>query len=303
MGIFSRKKPDPSSRRRPGASQSARPYAYYQSRDKDGSLHKEKVGRSRSWQQRLGHLPLYATVFVLLAALLHSSTLTTTPKIIVVNDDDPQVKALQRSTTSYQDIASQELQSSVLNRSKLTMNTSHVAEDLLAAFPEATDVSVVMPIVGRNPIIYLRLAQPALLLKTNNQEQFVVDEQGRAVGEADDITDKKLTKQLLVVEDKSGLNILAGSFVLTQEDTQFMQDIATLLAQKKITVKRLVLPLSATEVHVYPKNQPYYIKMTTERAVREQVGAYLATKQQLAKDGVTPASYIDVRVEGRTYTR
>jgi hypothetical protein len=301
VGLFRRNKKsaEVSSRRRPQvSSQKSANYNYYQSRDTSGS--NEPTKRTKSIQQRLKHIPTYIAAVVILVAISYASTLTTTPKIIVVNDDDPSVQQILKDTENYRQAASERLSSSVLNRSKLTINTSALEEQLYEQIPEATDIGIALPILGRNPIVYLRIAQPALVLSTNDNQSFVIDEQGRAVLEA---PEKVNAKDLITVKDKSGLAITPGSFVLTKDDVTFITDINRSMKQAKTSVKHMTLPLLANEVDVYLKDQDYYVKFSSERGVEEQVGAFLATKQQLAKDNVQPTKYIDVRVEGRTFTK
>lgn len=300
MGIFKRKNKQSttSTRRQPAKSERAQTYSYFQSRDEPSTQTK----RNLSLKHRLRHLPTYVAILVIGGAVLYAATLTTNPKIVVVNEDDEQAELLIRDTKEYQRIAAEQLSSSVLNRTKLTINTDSGAEALRASIPEATDLSIVLPLIGRNPIVYIQVAQPRLIMKTSDTGSFIIDEQGRAVVDAQSVP-KETKEQLLVVTDKSGLAVTPGSYVLTQQELEMITEVEALLSKANIEIKQLELPLSAGQINVYPVGEKYHIKLSSQRGAREQVGAFLATKQQLAKDNAPAAQYIDVRVDGKTYVK
>ena len=274
-------------------------YSYYSARDTDNEADSKPATRSNA-SSHLRQLPFYLAGVVILGALIYASTLSGSPKVVIVNEQDQAVQSLLRDKQEYQSVTADILDESVLSSSKLTINTTQLREDLLQRFPEAQDLSVVLPLIGRNPIIYLQAAQPLFVYENNKGDDFIVDENGRVVLEE---PESAVSDGLIKIADKSGLTITSGSYVLTGEEVEFLTGVYQMLQKANIDVKRLELPREAGEIHVYIKGRDYYIKMTTWREGQEQVGAYLATKQQLAKDGVNPQKYIDVRVEGRTYTK
>jgi hypothetical protein len=64
----------------------------------------------------------------------------------------------------------------------------------------------------------------------------------------------------------------------------------------------MTLPPAASELDVQIVDQPYFIKFNLENDdPRQQVGTYIATQAYLTSQHITPAHYIDVRVDGRAY--
>lgn len=305
MGLLSRNKKskdaNPDEGRRTTRRQApTKTYSYYSARDTDNEADSKPSSRTGKTGSHFRQLPFYAAGVVILGALIYASTLSGSPKVVIVNEQDQAVQSLLRDKQEYQLATADILNDSVLNGSKLTINTTQLREDLLHLFPEAQDLSVVLPLIGRNPIIYLQAAQPMFVYENNRGDEYIVDENGRVVLEE---PDPSVSEGLIKITDKSGLTITSGSYVLTGEEVEFLANVYKMLQKANIEVKRFELPREAGEIHVYSKGRGYYIKMTTWREGQEQVGAYLATKQELAKEGVNPQKYIDVRVEGRTYTK
>ena len=64
----------------------------------------------------------------------------------------------------------------------------------------------------------------------------------------------------------------------------------------------MTLPPAASELDVKIAGKPYFVKFNLQADdARRQAGTFLATQAQLQRKGITPAQYIDVRVEGRAY--
>lgn len=274
---------------------------YYKQGDSHTSAERPTSQRGR-WWQRLQNLPTYMAAIVIIGCLLYTLSLSTTPKIVVVNDQDSAIQPFLRTATSYQTVASQELTSSFLNRTKLTFNTMTVAEALRAQLPEATDISITLPILGRSPVIYMRIAEPAFLL-ASEAGIFVVDEQGRAVINYQDMPQTDITKDLLKLTDESGTAIEPGQQAMTKDHVSFIIATMSLLKEKGMGVEKMVLPAQANELHLYPQGEKYFVKYNFLLDVKEQTGKYLATKTQLRRDASSAKQYIDVRVEDRVYVR
>ncbi len=64
----------------------------------------------------------------------------------------------------------------------------------------------------------------------------------------------------------------------------------------------MTLPVGTSELDVRLAGQPYSVKFNLESGTaRQQAGTFLATESKLKSQNVTPAEYIDVRVDGRAY--
>lgn len=278
-------------------------FTYYQNREDSGRSIRgaPKAQTLRKPKRRFGlhHLPTYLAVAVIAVSFLYMLTLNTTPKIVVVNEQDETVQSFLRPREVYQDTAQSVLRGSIFNKTKITINTDSVAEKLQESFPEATDIAVTLPLVGRRPVVYMRVAAPVLEL-SGTSGSFVVDEKGRAVvSTADAPNADKLS--LLKVEDKSGLDIQVGQQALPKEHVEFMKEVQNQLKASGLNVSGMTLPPLANELYVSVDGLPYYVKFNFLNDAKEQSGTFLAVKQKLDQEGTTPAEYIDVRVAERAY--
>lgn len=225
--------------------------------------------------------------------------LSSTPKVVALTktSDAP----FLRDSTEYQRQAAQIMANSAANRNKLTVNTGQVAQAMKKAFPELDDVSVSLPLVGDQATIYVRPAEPALVLATNSGN-YVLDQNGRALAMAGGTTGSAAVPS---VTDRSNLTVTLGKQALPRSATQFIQTIVAQMQTKQIKVQSLTLPAATSELDAYITGVPYFVKFnihdSSQEAARVQVGTFLALRQQLAGQRITPAQYVDVRIEGRAY--
>lgn len=222
--------------------------------------------------------------------------------MVVINDQNTSVQPFLRPAEAYRDIAEKHLRGSLLNRSKLTVDTDDLASKIQSETPEATDISITVPILGRSPVVYIRVAEPVFVM-TAVDESFLIDEKGRAVIATKELSDHTILKDTLVVEDQSSLQFSAGQQALPREHVQFIRDAQYLLGQKGKRVSKMVLPPLINELHIYPAGQKYFVKLNLLLDVREQIGKYLAVDKQLLRENKAPNRYVDVRVEERSYVR
>lgn len=249
---------------------------------------------NRSW---LGYTPSLLAGIALVVCMVYVATLDTSPKIQSVSGRHG--KTLVQNASSYEDEAAEILARSILNRSKLLIDTDKVAEDLRAAFPELGDISVVVPLVSRRPIIEVRPTQPALIA-ASSEGAFIVDTEGRVLAKANEV-DSSIRDPLPIVRDESGLSIEQGKILLPKETVSFIREVAGQLQAGKIEVESLTLPAVVNELHVRVAGKAYYVKFDIRGEGRGQAGTYLAVKERLEKDNKTPAEYIDVRVSEKAF--
>lgn len=301
--MFKRKKSSPNDGRRTTKTQPSKNkavFSYYQNRDVEFDASKARGG---SWleklQQRVRHIPTLIALALIIISLLWAMSLSSEPRVTVVNEQNAATKAILRPQAEYQTAARRIMQQSPLTRNKLTLDTSGLERALQEQFPELTNVAIVLPIVSRTPVVYVQVAEPALLLDSGGQN-FVIDEKGRALINAAQVGDLGAL-ELIVVKDAAQLALQPGNQVLTGDDVRFMQTVRDQLTAKGLKVARMELPARAGAVNVFVEGKPYYIKFTTTGDALQQVGTFLALHQQLEGKKVTPGEYVDVRVEERAY--
>jgi hypothetical protein len=308
MALLRKKIPTEVGRRRPGAQSGRRPsqYAYYSQqqspagnqpeRARRQSLPRSKKEIAQYFGQRFGLILALVASFAL---LISSVQVSMQPRLVIVNDTA--VYRLHPDST-YEANITQTLRSNWTNTNKITINTANVAQVLKADYPEVADVSVALPIIGQRPIVYIQLTKPSLLLVATDGSASVIDETGRVLAPAAQVTNLD-SFNLPTVTDQSGLNVKPGKLALSEGSVEFISDVLVQLKTAGINYSRLVLPASSQELDVFIQGQPYFVKfnMHDPSTAREQAGEFLATMHYLQGKSITPASYIDVRLSGRVY--
>jgi hypothetical protein len=307
MRLLGKKKLPETTRRRPDlqAGGRASPYAYY-SRQKTMANEPERARRqplprskkeiAQFFGQRFG---LILVVIASLALLISSVQVSMRPRLVIVNDTA--VYRLHPDST-YEANITQTLRGSWTNTNKITINTAGIARNLKTDYPEVADASVTLSIIGQRPIVYIQLTKPSLLMVATDGSASVLDETGRVLTPASQVSNLD-SFNLPTVTDQSGLNTESGHLALSGSSVQFISAVLLQLKAAGVSYSRLVLPPSSQELDIYIQGQPNFVKfnMHDPGTAREQAGEYLATANYLKGKGIVPASYIDVRLPGRTY--
>ena len=253
-------------------------------RERNALEQKRRVGRG------VRMVPTVLALLAILFSVVYNTTLSSSPYIVYAGDSSP-----YHPKEYYQAKASEVLGSSVKNKSKLTLNTERTEAALLKEFTEFDVVKLTMPIIGRRPTLTAHVRRPALLLGSGSNT-YVIDTNGKVVSSSELLSSSQ-KEILLRVQDQSGLKAEVGSQVLTSESVAFINEIARQLKDKKLHVSEVILPATPNEVDVRLKDVGYFIRADITGSARQQAGAYMAVKES----GVTPAEYIDVRVEEKVF--
>ncbi len=243
-------------------------------------------------------LEFIAFIAVIAVCTYSVMALSAEPKITVIGDANSTLS--QTYEKSIYDGAKSELNSSFLNNNKITVNSSKITRDLEAKYPEFSQITLTMPLIGHKPIIYVLPATPTLLLKNYNG-YYVISDQGQAII-YDPAPDSFKSLNIPLVNDQSGLVVNVGSRALTSKDVGFIKEAILQLSAKGYAVSSMTLPSQSREVDVYLTGQPYYIKYNLESSdARIQSGSFLAAINNLNKQSIKPGQYVDVRTNGRVY--
>lgn len=247
-----------------------------------------------SWRQ-LPSIFISLTMFV---CFFYLTTLSSDPRIAdqVVST---QKSSLLREPSVYRQAAQRILERSLVNKSKITFNSSDFDKRMRAEFPEISATAVTLPIMGRRPVVELVIARPQIVLVTA-QGSYLVDGQGRAVADAKDI--KNLEKlSLPTVGEQAGTTVKLGEGVLPSQTVTFITTFVTQLASRGIKVTSITLPQAASEVQVRFEGAAYALKASLLTDPRQSAGAFLATKKRLDAENIVPSEYVDVRVEEKVF--
>ena len=248
------------------------------------------------WLQRFG---LIILLFAIVASAVNILNLSTKAEILPATNNSSTPTLFNKA--AYQGAADQLLGASIWNHNKITVDTRQISRQLLVQFPELVSVSITIPLLGHQPIIYIAPAQPALIISSASSGSFVINEGGKAV-----LTTANNSSvghvALPVVTDLSGLKIELGHQVLPASTVSFVQTVIAQLSAKKYTVASMTLPPAASELDVSLVGKAYTIKFNLQNDdPRQQVGTFLATITELQSQSITPAKYVDVQVDGRAY--
>lgn len=300
-----KQKPPLQARRNVSPQQSANVFSYRASRAPSDGANQRRMSQKaaapkkqkRNTREWLALVPSLFAGVALLLCLGYILTLDTNAKIHVVGDQ--RELGLMAGIEAYEAGVQEVFASSFANQSKLLINTDAIADDLREKYPELGDVAVVLPFIGRRPVVQVQPARPALVLGTTNGG-FVVDETGRIIADAED-ADSSIRDKLPALQDESGLQLERGNYALKAETVRLIQEVALQLQDKDIEIQTMTLPTTPNELHVRVAGKPYFVKFNLRGEGREQAGAYIATKEKLEADGAAPRQYIDVRVPGKAY--
>lgn len=245
------------------------------------------------------YFPAIMSLGLVFAAGIYLTTLSTTPKVTILTDTNNLV-AVQPSGI-YEPVAADILSSSVLNRSKLTINTNDVANDLQAKFPELGEVVVTIPLISRRPAIQARPAVPAFILN-GPSGSYVIDVQGKAVLTSSQLA-SSIRDKLPVISESSDSKIELGKQIVTTNLVLFISELQAQFKSKGISIESYTFPALANELHVRIIGKGYFVKFNTEVDARQQVGTFLAVQKRLDDENKQPNEYIDVRVDERAFYR
>ncbi|HEX8762369.1 MAG TPA: hypothetical protein VF733_01285 [Candidatus Saccharimonadales bacterium] len=253
-----------------------------------------KIRRNlRSWRSYTANIAIILAVLVVTICFMQLSN-----KATVQSVGTPSGELFLRDKAVYT-AAVQQAFSSPINRNKLTVNTGKISNDLKKQFPELKAVSVSLPAIGTRPTVYIQPSIPSMIL-VSRDGMYVLDTDGRALIAGNQVA-KLSDLGVPAVNDESGLAIRAGEIALPKSVVVFTTEVVGQLKAKQVGIGSLTLPMGTNELHVRPDKAGYYVKFNLHGNAREEVGAFLATKQYLEGQKKLPRSYIDVRVENKVY--
>ena len=244
------------------------------------------AGQKASWRSRAVDVVLLTTVIGL---VVFNFLVTSPPRI---NIDDSSYRAQQ----TYESAVREEF-ADLRGKSKITLNTQKVADNLKQRFPEISKVTIGVPLVGSTVTVNIEVAKPVLKLVSGGGV-YVINTSGVASGLADDLP---AAGNLPLVLDESGFSVSVGQPVLEAASVNFIKSLSEQLKMANVPIASLTLPPRAKELDLRTSDQPYYVKFYLGGDAAAQIGQYLATRQQFANDGTIPSQYLDVRVQGKAF--
>jgi hypothetical protein len=271
-------------------------FSYYASRSPGDAVRQPGQPRpNREPKHWWAALPTLIALVIICGSLSYATSLTPQPRVQI----NAANKALLRDSSFYQAAAGKILGKSLFNRSKLTINTDQVAKQIEASYPELGNVSVILPLLGRRPIIEIQPVEAAMRFTAQNGT-FIVDNQGRVLIGQENVA-SSLKDELPNVIDKTNLDVSVGKSILPLATVGFIQDLTAQLKAKNLSIQSITLPAIANELHLKVSNDSYYVKFDIQGEGRQQIGAYLAAREKLLTTKDLPSEYMDVRIPERVF--
>lgn len=273
-------------------------YRSSRSRIEQSTGRKEEVKREVDRHGWLVYLPTYFAFATIVCSLVYASTLSSRPKVEVFTSSKTST-ILKNDNSVYEQAMADLMGRSVLNYSKLTLDSNYIAQQLSNRFPELKAASIAIPLVNRQPVLRLELAEPVLVINSNGK-QYALSGQGIALI---DVTASqiKTVSGIPLVDDQTNIPVKVGSPALTNDTVKFIRTVVGELRIKDIKVKSLSLPRTAEELDVHLEGVTYYLKLNLLNEPKQQAGAYLALRQKLSNENIRVAEYVDLRVDERVY--
>ncbi len=244
---------------------------------------------------KLRLIPAVIAITVIIGSLLISATLTVEPAVSVL----PGQESPYRTNDEYAAGIEKILNDKPSNKTKFTINTGDIEDEIIKAYPEVRVAAVRLPVIGRKPTVLLDIRQPKIILASNTKN-FVLDKTGIAVSEVRLLSSEDKAG-MPIVQDQNNIEFEVGKQALPADTVEFILGAKFQLEQKEYKISQLTLPTGVNELHIHLEGLPYYIKTDTTNDVRQQVGGFLSVKEHLAGNGIAPSEYVDVRVEEKVF--
>lgn len=301
MSLIKRK--DTQNRRREGALGSKRvsAYSYHNVRSEAKDVTGRDPSRSMISENKLSKVlnRVGTTIFLLICiiCLVSILILSTVPRIVLVGGQGNN-QLFNEYRQSFLATSKRLFASSLFNRDKITVNSNGIAAQLAKDYPEFSQVTIGMPLIGQHPVVYVTQSIPSLVL-TSSEGRFLINNTGVAVLR---LTGSNQFDSLPLLQDQSGLPINIGQPALTTDNVNFIETINYQLSAKNYKITSYVLPAGTSELDVHLSSLAYYVKFNLEdNNPVVQAGRFIATANYFKQNNINPSTYVDVRTNGRVY--
>jgi hypothetical protein len=273
-------------------------FSYYSSRSGGDSERGryEAPKTHKKGLERLKHLPTTVALIAIVGCVVYASVLNDHPRVMIAASSTG--KPLQRPTKVYEEYITKQLDSSFMNKSKLTFDSQSVTQGLQKQFPEVANAIVTIPLVGHRPVVHIAVSSPAFILGSSSGAYYVSAD-GKPLVRVSEVTNP--LPNMITVTDESNLPVTIGKQILPTDTVSFITAVIKQLQATNTSIQSITLPLEANELQVRIVNQPYVVRYNTLGDARIETGTFLAVRKRLEGSGDKPKEYIDVRVEERAY--
>jgi hypothetical protein len=244
------------------------------------------------------YAPSYIAFVVVVAGVIFALSLSSRPRVVVQQVDGVM---LSRDQQEYIETTTRLWQDAWHTKTKLTLNTDDIQQQVSSVYTELADVRVQVPLLGRRPTIVLVPSQAALKLQAQNGTYFL-DNQGRALI---DVTTIDQNTRVPTIVDQSDVAVEPGKTVLPAGHIAFLLQLSAQLSAENLSGTISLSNSVVNQVEFAPSGVPYVVKFLLDEptTVRQAVGSYIAVRDRLTGEGKVPGQYIDVRIPDKVFFR
>ncbi len=256
-----------------------------------------QLGIAQRLAQHRRRIRIVLTCLIVIAGILFwrstiADTKVTSAQKLSVQQEQTYKKYIQGRVGDYS-----------IARQGWSLDTKALSADVSKHFPEIENIKL----STANPFLTIAQAaiafrEPAFMWQDASGKIRYIDRSGVLFDQNNSTVG---VKQLTTIRDESGLAPHAGQPVISETTSAMISQIPKqlkLLYPKG--VKAIVLPKSTRELRVELNGAPYYIKLSTERSLAEQVGELQILSNRLLKPkGITPRQYIYLRLAHKVFYR
>lgn len=271
-------------------------YSYQANRAQSPATSNDAQPARRNQKKKSNKSVLYITGATIVLVIFYSLWLNANPTIVL----DKQPGTITQPPAKYQTAINELWQESILNRSKITVKSAKITQDIYDQFPEVNKVQINLSLIGQGVNIRLTSSKPVMQLISPNGS-FYLDENGKALAQTNNVTGHNLPT-MPVVQDYSGLSASVGKTILPKSEVDFIRQLNGELLVAKLPLASVNLSANeANEVDVKLTGQGYYLKFSVTSDARQAVGAYLAVKAKLDTTHQIPKEYVDMRIPEKVF--
>lgn len=199
-------------------------------------------------------------------------------------------------TKRYSDAIQSYYGSHPLERLRFALNQDDLATYMRVTTPEVADIRMGSGAGLGKTDFTLTFRQPTAGWVIGNK-QYYVDANGVP------FDTNYYAMPLVQIVDQTGIQQQSGVAIVSNRFLAFVGKLVGALNTKGLTVEKVIIPAGTThQLQLTLKDKSYYIKVSLDRSVGEQVEDIGRVTGYFDSKGETP-QYIDVRVQGRAYYR
>lgn len=298
--MLGRRKRENLNKRQPAPEYKKQPIYSYRSSRKESKRQfnrgEDEEGKSSASPGFMLKATRLIVALIVVAGVFYFQSLSSSAKVKITG------KESLRSAEVYENAVKSEMNSSKLNISKLTFNSTKIENDIKSQFPEIENIKISLPIFSHEPTFDISLGEPAALLVTSEKTYFI-DGSGRALFTLADVPSSFDKKGLITVNDTSGHGIILGKPALTSSQIRFIKELRGQTSAKGINIDSMTLSNGGSVLNVAFSESKYTVKFSFMADARQSSGAYLAIRDQISQGNIKVSEYVDLRIPERAYIK